>query len=185
MRVITDFRLDEARDDILKETPDANIKTVVLDLDSLDSVRKAAKEIESFGNVDVLINNAGIMMCPFGKTKDGFENQFGVNYLAPWLLTNLLVPSMLKTPHPRVVFLSSAAHSWGPVRFDDLDFEGGKSYDKRKAYGQSKTGNMLNAVALAEKYGKDGLEALSVHVSRQSFNANVSLEVSRPTSCAT
>jgi len=156
--------MDETRDAILKETPGANIKTVILDLDSLEAVRKAAAEIAALGDVDVLINNAAVMMCPYSKTVDGFEKQFGVNYLGPWLLTNLLIPSLLKTPHPRVVFVASAGHMYSGIRFDDIGFQDGKVYDKQQAYGQSKTANMLNAVALAEKYGKNGLVAISLHV---------------------
>jgi NAD(P)-dependent dehydrogenase (short-subunit alcohol dehydrogenase family) len=157
----TDIRLDQARADILKETPAANIETVIVDLDSLASVRQGGKAIAALDNVDVLIHNAAVMMNPYSTTSDGIESQFGTNYLGPWLLTNLLLPSLLKTPNPRVVLVSSSGHTLGGIRFDDIGFQDGQVYDKRAAYGQSKTGNILNAVALADKYGKDGLLAIS------------------------
>lgn len=161
---LTDTRLDQARADILKESPSANIKTVILDLNSLASVRQAAKDIAALGNPDVLINNAAVMLTPYGTTEDGIETQFGVNYVGPWLLTNLLLPAILKTPHPRVVFVSSGAHAYNDIRYDDIGFQNGKVYNKMEAYAQSKVGNVLNAVALADKFGKDGLIAISIHV---------------------
>lgn len=157
-------RLDATRESILQETPTANIVCVVIDLGSLTSVRRAAAEISSLGNVDVLINIAAVMMCPYGTTEDGFETQFGVNYVGPWMLTNLLIPSLLATPFPRVVFVSSRGHSRSDIRYDDVGFSHGASYDRLGAYGQSKTANILNAVALADQYG-DRLIAISLHVS--------------------
>lgn len=165
---------DQAREDILKESPKVDIKTVVLDLSSQASVREAAKEIVSLGNVDVLINNAAVMMCPYSTTPDGLETQFGTNFVGPWLLTNLLLPSLLKTPHPRVVSVASAGHTFSDIKWDDVGFAKGKSYSNIEAYGQSKTGNMLTALGLADKYGKDGLVAISVHVSERKAIPNPS-----------
>lgn len=147
-----------------------DIRTVTLDLNSLDSVREAAKDIAALGNVDVLINNAAVMMCPYGTTKDGFETQFGSNAIGPWLLSNLLIPSLLKSPHPRIVCVASSGHQWSDIRWDDPGFDGGKAYDKLVAYGQSKTGNILTALGLADKYGKDGLVAISLHVSSSALH---------------
>jgi len=159
-----DNRLDQAREDILQETPGANLKTVILDLNSQASVRKAAKEIAALGDLDVLINNAAVMMNPYGTTEDGLESQFGANYVGPWLLTNLLIPSLLKTAHPRVVFVSSIGHRASDIRWDDIGFSNGQKYDKIAAYGQSKTAAILNAVELAQKYGPK-LTAIALHVS--------------------
>lgn len=162
---LTDRRNEQARADILKESPNVDIKAVHLDLNSLDSVRQAAKEIAALGNVDVLINNAAVMLCPYSTTADGLETQFGSNTIGPWLLSNLLIPSLLKTPHPRIVNVASSGHQWGDIRWDDPGFDNGKAYNKLEAYGQSKTGNILTALGLADKYGKDGLVAISLHVS--------------------
>ncbi|TXT10725.1 hypothetical protein VHUM_02230 [Vanrija humicola] len=156
-------KLDAAKADILKETPAANVKTVILDLASQAAVRTAAADISSLGDVDVLINNAAIMMNPYTQTADGLESQFGTNYVGPWLLTALLLPSLLKTPHPRVVCVSSAGHRQSDIRWDDIGFAEGKDYNKHQAYGQSKTGNILHALALADKYGDKGLVAVSLH----------------------
>ncbi|KAL1410288.1 hypothetical protein Q8F55_004294 [Vanrija albida] len=156
-------KLDQAKADILKETPNANVETVILDLDSLASVRKGAEEIAAKGQLDILINNAAVMMTPYGKTSDGFETQFGTNYIAPWLLTNLLLPNLLKSAHPRVVFVSSMGHQFGDIRWDDIDYSKGNDYDKTNAYGQSKTATILNVKALADKFGSKGLTAIALH----------------------
>ena len=71
------------------------------------------------------------MRCPYGVTEDGFETQFGVNYVGPFLLTKLLLPTMLKTSHPRVVNLSSYVQS--DIRWDDIGFSQGKAYDPVEA----------------------------------------------------
>lgn len=130
----------------------------------MKSVRKAAAEIEALGNLDVLINNAATVEYVYSTTEDGLEKQLGVNYAGPWLLTNLLIPSLLKTPKPRVVNVSSGGHITSDIRWDDPTFGDGKTYDMHTAYGQSKTAVNLFAVALAERYGKDGLVATALHV---------------------
>ncbi|KAL1409011.1 hypothetical protein Q8F55_005835 [Vanrija albida] len=156
-------KLDTARADILKETPSASISTVVLDLDSQAATRRAAADIAALGDPDVLINNAAIMMNPYTTTADGLESQFGTNYVGPWLLTALLLPALLRTPAPRVVVVASAGHRSSDIRWDDIGFSAGAAYAKRAAYGQSKTGNVLHALALAEKFGDKGLTAVSLH----------------------
>ncbi|CAK9786427.1 NAD-P-binding protein [Cutaneotrichosporon oleaginosum] len=154
-------KLEEARDTILQQTPGASLALVTLDLGSLASVRAGAAEIAKAagGRLDVLINNAGVMMTPFSHTVDGFETQWGTNYVGPWLLTNLLLPALLAAPSPRVVFVSSAGHRTTDIRWDDPNFARG--YDGLLAYGQGKTGANLNAVALAAKFPR--LTAISLH----------------------
>jgi NAD(P)-dependent dehydrogenase (short-subunit alcohol dehydrogenase family) len=154
-------KLEAARDAILQETPSASLSLVTLDLGSLASVRTGAAELAKAagGRLDVLINNAGVMMTPFGHTPDGLETQWGTNYVGPWLLTNLLLPSLLASPSPRVVFVSSAGHRACDIRWRDPNFAWG--YEGLLAYGQGKTGANLNAVALAAKF--PGLTAISLH----------------------
>ena len=103
---------------------------VPLDLSSLDSVREAAGKInESVDKLDILINNAGIMACPFAKTVDGIESQFGTNYIGHFLLTNLILPKILAAgPGSRIVNVSSSAHRMSDIRLKDWNFEVRLSY---------------------------------------------------------
>src|SRR5690606_23335620 len=110
--------------------------------------------------LDLLIANAGIMMPPFQTTKDGFESQFGVNYLAHFLLVNLLFSVLKKTNNSRVVLLSSVAHKGGKIAFDNLNAE--KSYSAWSAYSQSKLACLMFAYELQRRIEKAGLSVKSV-----------------------
>ncbi|MEM8593179.1 MAG: SDR family NAD(P)-dependent oxidoreductase, partial [Pseudomonadota bacterium] len=110
--------------------------------------------------IDILINNAGVMASPYMETTDGFELQFGSNHLGHFLMTTLLMPAL--GDGSRVVALSSSAHHFAPVMFDDIGFKS-KDYDKWAAYGQSKTANALFAVGLNKRLADKGAEAFSVH----------------------
>ncbi|GME56967.1 Short-chain dehydrogenase/reductase SDR [Neofusicoccum parvum] len=140
-------------DDILAADPNnkAAIQLVKLELDSLASVREGAKEIlsKSKGQVNVLVNNAGVMATPFGLTKDGFETQFATCHLGHFLLFELLKPALLSSATPsfpsRVVNVSSIGHRVAEVRFDDFNFGEGKAYDPWLSYGQAKTANIYLA----------------------------------------
>jgi protochlorophyllide reductase len=112
-----------------------------LDLADLSSVRAAAEKV---GTLDLLINNAGIMAVPYGKTVDGFERQFGTNHLGHAALTWLLLPALRQRPGARVVTVSSLAHQYGHIDFDDPNWEH-RSYSYRGSYGQSKLANILFA----------------------------------------
>jgi NAD(P)-dependent dehydrogenase (short-subunit alcohol dehydrogenase family) len=121
-----------------------------LDLVDLDSVRAfAAAFAEKYGRLDALINNAGILGRHRELTKQGFELSFGVNYLGAFLLTMLLLPLLEKSEQGRVIMMTSIAHGWGDVRFDDLNYTRG--YNRFAAYGHSKLCNLLITRALAEK----------------------------------
>jgi NAD(P)-dependent dehydrogenase (short-subunit alcohol dehydrogenase family) len=108
----------------------------------------------------------GVMACPEGKTQDGFETQFGINYLAHFLLFQLLKPTLLASSspsfHSRVVSLSSSAHRMSPVHLDDLDLKKA-GYDPWVAYGQSKTASIHMATEIERRYGSQGLHASAVH----------------------
>lgn len=110
-----------------------------LDLADLSSVRAAAEKIDT---LDVLINNAGIMAVPHGKTVDGFERQFGTNHLGHAALTWLLLPALRQRPGARVVTVASLAHQYGRMNFDDPNWEH-RPYSYRGSYGQSKLANIL------------------------------------------
>ena len=121
--------------------PDPEVRA--LDLSSLASVRECAAGLaEELDHLDVLLNNAGIMAVPQATTVDGFESQLGTNHLGHYALTGLLLPTLLAAPEPRVVTVSSNAHKFGAMRFDDLFFEQHR-YGRWKAYGQSKLANLL------------------------------------------
>jgi len=122
-----------------------------LDLTSLNSVEKFSDKILSnYVFLDVLINNAGIMACPYSKTQDGFEIQMGTNHLGHFVLTAKLFPLLRKTKNSRIVNVSSIAHSSGNIDFDDINWEKRK-YRTWNAYGDSKLANLLFTYALARK----------------------------------
>ncbi|KAJ7773092.1 NAD-P-binding protein [Mycena metata] len=149
--------------DIKKESPNADLRELVLDLSSLQSVRQAAEEVLQYsGPIDLVITNAGVMGTPYQKTVDGIELQFASNHVGHYLFVNLIIPKLLESLAPRVVLASSVGHLWGPVRFDDYNFEDGKTYDKWLAYGQSKTAVILYGIELAERY-KGRITVFSVH----------------------
>ncbi|KAL8994962.1 MAG: hypothetical protein Q9169_005203 [Polycauliona sp. 2 TL-2023] len=140
---------------------------VNMDLNSLDSVRSAAKSVLSqTSTLNILINNAGIMATPtLVKTADGFESQFGTNHLAHFLLFELLKPTLLASSTPefnsRVINLSSSGHRAGPVQIGNYSFDNGK-YSPWAAYGSSKTANIYMANEIERRYGTKGLHGLSV-----------------------
>jgi len=143
--------------------PDAELEPGVADLADLATVRSfAAHYVGTHDAVDVLINNAGVMACPFGRTVEGFETQFGTNHLGHFLLTALLAPALLRGPSPRVVTLSSAGHSRSDVDLVDPNFET-TEYSPWVAYGRSKTANALFARELARRGGAGGMLSFSVH----------------------
>lgn len=155
-------KLAEAAAHIAQETG-ARVDTLVCDLASLASIRAAAQEAtERFEKIDLLINNAGVMAAPFGHTADGFETQFGTNHLGHFLLTNLLMPVIEKGTGQRIVTLSSRAHHLDQVHFDDPNYRS-RDYEKWAAYGQSKTANILFAVALEKRLSGRGIHAYALH----------------------
>jgi NAD(P)-dependent dehydrogenase (short-subunit alcohol dehydrogenase family) len=131
--------------------PHAEVSFEPLDLASLASVAACADRISrSVTHIDLLINNAGVMAIPTRYvTSDGFEMQFGANYLGHFALTMRLLPRVLAAPSPRVVTLSSLAHRWGRIHFDDLQFEHG--YGPAKAYGQSKMACLMFSMELERR----------------------------------
>jgi NAD(P)-dependent dehydrogenase (short-subunit alcohol dehydrogenase family) len=126
-----------------------------LDLADLASVRAFAAGVD--GNVDLLINNAGVMAVPEGRTRDGFELQIGTNHLGHFALTNLLLPQVTG----RVVTVSSGAHRMGKIRLDDLNWERG-GYQRWPAYGQSKLANLLFTLELQRRLTEAGSDVLAV-----------------------
>jgi NAD(P)-dependent dehydrogenase (short-subunit alcohol dehydrogenase family) len=150
-----------AKERIIKIVPKARLEIIQLDLNSLDSVRVFAKDYASqYNSLDILINNAGLMIPPFKKTKDGFESQFGVNYLGHFLLTGLLLPLLEKTADSRVISLASIAHRKAKINFDNLNSE--KKYSRIDAYGQSKLACLMFAYEMDRRLKKEGSKVLSI-----------------------
>ncbi|KAI4724803.1 short-chain dehydrogenase [Aureobasidium sp. EXF-10728] len=143
------------------------IEFLNLDLGDLESVRAAAAEFKSRSKrLDILINNAGVMAAPQGKTISGFEMHMGSNHFGHFLLFELLKPLLLSSASPerksRVINLSSSGHLISPVRFDDMEFAQEGSYNPYVAYGQSKTANIYMANYIDRVYG-ERIRAVSVH----------------------
>ena len=132
-----------------------------LDLSDLESVRSFAQSFHAgFDHLDMLINNAGVMAIPYGKTAEGFERQFGTNHLGHFALTGLLLDLLLNTENSRVVTVSSTGHLAGRINFEDLNCE--ESYSKWIAYAQSKLANLLFSYELQRRLDAVGSTTISV-----------------------
>ncbi len=155
----------QAADRITAVAPGADVAVQELDLASLASVRSAAADLAAaYPRIDLLINNAGVMYTPYQQTADGFEMQFGTNHLGHFALTGLLLPQLLAAPGSRVVTVSSMGHRIrAKIHFDDLQFE--RSYDRVKAYGQSKLANLMFTYELNRRLAaaNAGTVALAAH----------------------
>ena len=149
-----------ARAEIAAEVAGADLEIVSLDLSDLDSVAAAAAEVANrAGPLDVLINNAGVMVPPYRETVDGFELQFGTNHLGHFALTGRLIEKLLAADAPRVVNLSSTAHKIGKMNFDDLNSK--LSYSRWPAYGQSKLANLLFTHELSRRAQAAGTDLIA------------------------
>ncbi len=140
-----------------------DIRIASMDLADIASVRSFALGFASdHSALDLLINNAGVMACPETRVGPGWEMQFGTNHMGHFALTQGLMPLLQRTEKARVVALSSTGHKLSDIRWDDPNWTDG-SYDKWKAYGQSKTANALFALGLNARLAKSGGMAFAVH----------------------
>lgn len=154
-------KADHARKEVQQRSPGAAVETLRLDLGDLSAVRDAAAEArERFPSIDLLINNAGVMVPPRSETADGFELQFGTNHLGHFAFTGLVLDRLLSTPGSRVVTVSSIAHQQGRMRWDDLQWASG--YRRIKAYGQSKLANLLFALELQRRLAAADVDTISL-----------------------
>jgi NAD(P)-dependent dehydrogenase (short-subunit alcohol dehydrogenase family) len=169
--------LDKGKDAAARITannPHAEVALQELDLTSLESVRAAARQLRSdHDHIDLLINNAGVMMTPKSTTKDGFELQFGTNHLGHFAFTGLLLDRVLPVPGSRVVTVSSIGHRVGRIRFDDLQSE--RSYGRMRAYGRSKLANLLFTYELERRLV--GLNTIAVAAHPGSSSSELSRNV--------
>ncbi|XP_061565305.1 retinol dehydrogenase 13-like [Cololabis saira] len=156
-------KCEEAAKEIRGNTLNPHVYACHLDLASMKSIREFAERIKrEEKNVDILINNAGVMRCPAWKTDDGFDMQFGVNHLGHFLLTNLLLEKLKESAPSRVIILASLAHIIGKIDFDDLNWEK-KKFDTKQAYCQSKLANVLFTRELAKRLQGTGVTVNAVH----------------------
>ncbi|XP_059049196.1 retinol dehydrogenase 13-like [Achroia grisella] len=160
-------KAEEAKNDIeikCKNISDTGKLVVVkCDLTSLKSVRECAQTIlDSEQQINILVNNAGVMMCPKGTTEDGFEIQFGTNHLAHFLLTMLLLPRIINSKPARIVTVSSRGHTRGGISFEDPNYKS-RPYKSLDAYAQSKLANILFSKELASKLKEHNIEGVNTY----------------------
>ncbi|MBW2397380.1 MAG: SDR family oxidoreductase [Deltaproteobacteria bacterium] len=158
----TPERCEEAMDEIRRSATGAPPELLQADLSSLAGVRSLAEAVsERTDHLDVLLNNAGLTLSSRQLTDDGFEKTFGVNHLAPFLLTGLLLPLLRRSPAPRIVTVASEGHRFGKLDLDDLQNE--RRYAMLRVYGQSKTANILFTVELARRLEGTNVTANCLH----------------------
>ncbi|MDF1673902.1 MAG: oxidoreductase [Vicingaceae bacterium] len=154
-------KAEKAKLNIIKKVPSADVEIMQLDLSRLASVRSFVKSFsKKYNQLDLLIENAGIMIPPYVKTEDGFESQMGVNYFGHFLLTNLLMPILKNTEGARIATTSSIAHQNGRINFNNINAE--ESYSKMGAYTQSKLACLMFALELQRRLSKTGSNVIAV-----------------------
>ncbi len=165
---------EDAKKTILKELPHAEIQVMQLDLGDLGSVRDFAVSYKKkYKKLDILLNNAGIMMTPYFLTRDGNEGQFGTNHLGHFALTGLLLDVLNKTENSRIVSVSSMAHKQGKMDFENLQFNDGNGYSPMKAYGRSKLSNLLFTYELQRKLESSGSTTIALAAHPGVANTNL------------
>ncbi|MFM7173229.1 MAG: SDR family oxidoreductase [Caldilinea sp.] len=149
-------------DEIRRVTQNPQIEAITADLASLNQVRKLAENFKArYKRLDVLVNNAGLVTHERELSEDGFELMFAVNYLAPFLLTNLLLDVIQESVPARIVNVASMSYKWGKIDFDDLQSE--QNFDYRRAYYQTRLGMVLFTFALARRLEGSGVTANVLH----------------------
>jgi NAD(P)-dependent dehydrogenase (short-subunit alcohol dehydrogenase family) len=143
-------RGEKALRDIKTESGSEDVRLMLCDLGDIKSIRKFAEEFKlSYSRLDILINNAGVILPERHETKDGYELQFGVNHLGHFLLTNLLLETIINSAPSRIINVASGAHKVGKIHFQDINFK--KNFNLIKAYAQSKLANILFTYELADR----------------------------------
>lgn len=158
-------KLERTRSALESEVPGAHLHEVIADLADLASVRRAAERANGLGPLDLLVNNAGVMALPYGRTVDGFEMQLGTNHLGHFLLTGLLMPALSASADARVVSVASQAHRLARrAPLGDPRTQQGR-YSKWGAYGESKLANLMFVFELQRRAQAAGLpiRALAAH----------------------
>ena len=159
-----EIRARQFAEELKRETGNSAIDTLACDLSSLASVRRAVAGFRArYDRLDLLINNAGTMTTRFQKSVDGLELTFAANYLGPWLLTRLLLDSLLAGRDARIVNVASAVHLRGELEVGGLESESAKGFSGMAAYARSKLGNVMATLSQAELLGASGITANCLH----------------------
>ena len=167
-KLIFTYRNESLANDLLAEikdlSPDAQVHSVYCDFSNQDSIKKCAEEInEMCENIDVLINNAGVVNTSYHETSDGIENTFAVNHLGYFLFTNLLLHKLKGESETRIINVSSAAHSFvKEIQWQDINFKNNFKQGLR-CYGQSKLANLLFTRYLAIKLSTENITVNAMH----------------------
>lgn len=155
-------RAGAALADLRAAVPAGRFEVLPLDLADLAAVRSAAEDYRSrYDRLDLLINNAGIALAPFGRTADGFESQLGANFLGHFALTGHLLDTVVATPGSRIVQVGSIAQHVGRLHFEDLNFER-RRYHPWRGYSQSKLANLVHMLELDRRLRRTGADTISV-----------------------
>ena len=167
-KLIFTYRNESLANDLFAEikdlSPDTQVHSVYCDFSNQDSIKKCAEEInEMCENIDVLINNAGVVNTSYHETSDGIENTFAVNHLGYFLFTNLLLHKLKGESETRIINVSSAAHSFvKEIQWQDINFKNNFKQGLR-CYGQSKLANLLFTRYLAIKLSTENITVNAIH----------------------
>lgn len=157
------YRAEDARTLLLQSYPEGKVDVLALDLANIMNIKSAAEVIRRrHAQIDILINNAGVMSRQRQETRDGFELTFGVNHLGTFALTQALLPLIKAAPEGRILTLSSALHYRGQMQWDDLQYQS-RPYKAWDAYNQSKLANVLMTKALARRLDGTNASAWALH----------------------
>jgi len=171
-------RGESAQKEIIEKTGNKRVDLLLCDLSSFDSIRKLAAEFKTkYQNLHVLINNAGIMLSKRELSVDGFEMNFAVNHLAPFLLTNLLLDLLKKSAPSRIINIASAAHKYGTIDFEDLQGEN-KKHRFMGLYGDSKLALILTSYELSRRLEGSGVTLNLIHPGV--VNTNLGMDRNKP-----
>lgn len=169
---------DEAAGRIKTDNSAGTIKVMQLDLQQLPSVAEFAEQfLSSHQQLDVLINNAGVMIPPLSRTPEGFELQFGINFIGHYALTGHLYHLLKETPNARIVTVSSMAYLNGVIDFDNLKAE--KDYDAMREYRQSKLADIMFTLELQRRIVAKGDNVLSIAAQPGANNTELSRYMSK------
>ncbi|KAH0527706.1 hypothetical protein TsFJ059_002661 [Trichoderma semiorbis] len=159
----SESRVEPVVTKIKSKNPDVSTRFLKLDLSDLKDVCRAVKDLGDVPKIDHFVAVAGVMVPPYAKTADGLESQFGVNYLANFLLVKELLPKIRAAgPKSSIVICSSSAVRRGQVHFDDINYSDGETYNPLDAYGQSNAARTIFALFLGEKLKGEGIRVFSV-----------------------